>query len=113
MPPIRLQGYDVLVCGLLNGLDTPDLVVDVAVADRPRNLDADIVVMPYDFRLGVQPAARRLATEVQARLADLPVAERRNRVIVIGHSMGGLVARHWLTDPQQARPCASDWCETP
>jgi len=69
--PLKVHGYDGLVQGLLNGLDTPDLVVDVAADGVGRNLRADIVLLPYDFRLGVEPAARRLAAEVTARLKAL------------------------------------------
>ena len=105
--PLKVPGYDDLVRGLLNGLDTPDLVVDVAADGATRDLRADIVLLPYDFRLGVEPAARRLAAEVTARLDHLPPQERVGRVIVIGHSMGGLVARYWATDPDQARTCAA------
>jgi hypothetical protein len=104
-PPFQLRGYDDLVNALVNGLDTPDLVVDVAADGRARNLRADIVQLPYDFRLGVQAASRRLAAEVTARLAHLSESERARRVIVIGHSMGGLVARCWASDPQQAGMC--------
>lgn len=105
--PLKVPGYDDLVRGLLNGLDTPGLVVDVAAEGATRNPQADIVLLPYDFRLGVEPAARRLAAEVTARLEHLPRRERAGRVIVIGHSMGGLVARYWALDPDQARTCAA------
>lgn len=105
--PLKAHGYDDLVRGLLNGLDTPDLAVDVAADGAGRNPRADIVLLPYDFRLGVEPAARRLAAEVTARLEHLPQRERVGRVIVIGHSMGGLVARYWALDPDQARTCAA------
>lgn len=59
-------------------------------------LDADVVAVPYDFRLGVLPAAERLDRVVTARLGDLSAGERRGRVIVIAHSLGGLVARAWM-----------------
>src|SRR5215470_683596 len=55
--------------------------------------DADVVAVPYDFRLGVEDAARHLDEVVSARLKGLSEAERAARVIVVGHSMGGLVAR--------------------
>lgn len=104
-PPFQLQGYDGLVKSLVNGLDTPDLVVDVAADGQERNLGADIVAMPFDFRLGVEAASHRLAAEVTARLAHLTPTEQLGRVIVIGHSMGGLVARCWASDPVNARTC--------
>ena len=55
--------------------------------------------------LALQQAAERLAEEVSIRLADLPAAQRKRRVIVVGHSMGGLVARYWAGLPEQAATC--------
>lgn len=104
-PPFQLPGYDRLVNGLVNRLGPGTPVVDVAVDGRGRNLAADIVVLPYDFRLGVEAASQRLAAEVHARLGHLSTRERAGRVIVIGHSMGGLVGRHWLADPDEAARC--------
>ncbi|MGL5827625.1 MAG: lipase/acyltransferase domain-containing protein [Nocardioides sp.] len=104
-PPFQLTGYDRLINRLVNGLGSPTPVVDVAVDGAERNLAADIVVLPYDFRLGVAAATERLSAEVHARLGHLTEPERAKRVIVIGHSMGGLVGRLWLTDPVQARTC--------
>ncbi|MGH8907605.1 MAG: lipase/acyltransferase domain-containing protein [Egibacteraceae bacterium] len=64
--------------------------VDEGHPDRPVP-NADVVAFPYDFRQSVEVAAERLAATVEARLA-----ERDRRVVVIAHSMGGLVARYWL-----------------
>jgi pimeloyl-ACP methyl ester carboxylesterase len=69
------------------------------------NLDAQVVAFPYDFRLGVTPAAERLAEVVAVRLAHINVSGRTSRVIVVAHSMGGLVARKWATLPGQAELC--------
>ncbi|WP_394619078.1 esterase/lipase family protein [Lentzea sp. JNUCC 0626] len=44
---------------------------------------------------------------VEARLRDLTPDARRERVIVIGHSMGGLVARYWLGPLDGAADCAA------
>jgi pimeloyl-ACP methyl ester carboxylesterase len=103
-PPFQLPGYDKLVRQLVKGLDGSP-TVDCAAESQERNLAADIVVFPYDFRLGVAAASHRLATEVNARLAHLPPRDRVGRVVVIGHSMGGLVGRHWLAQPDQASLC--------
>ena len=108
IPPFRLHGYDGLVRGLRNGLDT-DLPVRVdtvtTLPEYEQDLRADVVLFPYDFRFGVEAAARRLAEEITHRLAHLAVRDRTRRVIVIGHSMGGLVARRWAGLPGQAALC--------
>jgi hypothetical protein len=62
-----------------------------------------VVLFPYDFRLGVSAAAGRLDTEVARRLADR--SEKRQRVVILAHSMGGLVARFWLGPLRGARYC--------
>jgi pimeloyl-ACP methyl ester carboxylesterase len=55
-----------------------------------------VVVVPYDFRHCIEQAAERLDAVVRARLDDVDEAARAARVIVVAHSMGGLVARYWL-----------------
>ena len=109
IPPFRLHGYDGLVRGLRNGLDVDRLVrVDTAAPMVPgywRDLEADVVLFPYDFRYGVRRAAEQLAEELGVRLAGLRAGQRERRVIVVGHSMGGLVARYWAALPGQARMC--------
>jgi pimeloyl-ACP methyl ester carboxylesterase len=59
-------------------------------------LGADVVAVPYDFRRGITEAAERLDAVVCAHLGDASETERAGRVIVVGHSMGGLVARVWM-----------------
>jgi hypothetical protein len=56
-----------------------------------------VLPVPYDFRLGIEPAAQHLADRVEERLQQLwPGGDHADRVIVVAHSMGGLVARHWI-----------------
>lgn len=109
VPPLRLHGYDRLVRGLRNGLDVRTVKVDVATPSVPgyeRDLNADVVLMPYDFRHGIRPAAEQVSTEVRLRLQHLSERDRTRRVVVIGHSMGGLVARYWAAClPEQGRLC--------
>lgn len=57
---------------------------------------ADVVAVPYDFRRSIVEAAERLDAVVCAHLRGTSQAERAGRVIVVGHSMGGLVARVWM-----------------
>ena len=62
IPPFRLHGYDGLVRGLRNGLDVNYPVrVDTAAPAVPgysRDLSADVVLFPYDFRSGVAAGSR-------------------------------------------------------
>jgi hypothetical protein len=122
IPPFVLPGYDRLVSQIRGAFS--QVRVDEALPGRDRDLGADVVLFPYDFRLGVRAAAERLKADVDARLAGLTKQARSGRVIVIGHSMGGLVARYWLgplggsrvcralitvATPHQGVPKALDW----
>ncbi len=121
-PPFVLPGYDRLVAQIR--AEFPAARVDEVLPGRPRDPRADVVLFPYDFRLGVLPAALRLQAEIEARLTGMSRPERARRVIVIGHSMGGLVARYWLgplggwrdcralitlATPHRGVPKALDW----
>ncbi|MFB7473774.1 esterase/lipase family protein [Kitasatospora sp. NPDC056184] len=87
-----VPGYERLLDGLRA---LPGVRLDEGHPDR-RDPAANVVVLPYDFRLGVAHAAERLAADVHERLQDYAEAERAGRVTVVAHSMGGLVARYWL-----------------
>jgi Lecithin:cholesterol acyltransferase len=121
-PPFVLPGYDRLVAQIR--AEFGSVRVDEVLPGRDRDLRADVVLFPYDFRFGVRPAALRLHAEIEARLAGMSRRERAGRVIVIGHSMGGLVARYWLgplggwrdcralitlATPHRGVPKALDW----
>jgi hypothetical protein len=95
-PPLVLHGYGRLRRVIQTALDIRDEDVDVSVPGRNVRPSATLVEFPYDYRLGVRDAAERLKADIDARLAPLGRAERRRRVIVVAHSMGGLVARYWL-----------------
>jgi len=87
-----VRGYE----GLLDGLATlPGAVVDRGVEGQ-RVTDANVVAFPYDFRRSVAEAADLLDDEVKIRLEALGLAGEDKRVVLVAHSMGGLVARHWL-----------------
>lgn len=67
--------------------------------------DASVVAVPYDFRCSVAESAKRLDAVVQAHLGDADEGERAGRVVVVAHSMGGLVARYWMGPLQRWRWC--------
>jgi len=102
-PPFVLHGYHGLIRQLCNTF--ADLRVDTCRPDRSPDLDADVVLFPYDFRRGIPDAAERLAKTVHARLAPLAESAKVRRVVVVAHSMGGLVARYWLGPLGGARWC--------
>lgn len=98
-----VPGYEGLERGLA-GL--PGVRLDSGHPDH-RDPHADVVVFPYDFRLGVAHAAKLLAADVHDRLKDYSDAEKAGRVVVVAHSMGGLVARYWLGPLQGWPVCRS------
>jgi hypothetical protein len=106
-----------------NGWDRPGAVrpgspVDVEVRFRRRTIafrpyasfvrglagaGADVLVFPYDWRLSGRHNAHLLLRRVLDRWFGGRLPERRvpddERITVIGHSMGGLIARHLLESP--------------
>lgn len=52
--------------------------------------------LPYDWRRDNRVAARQLQRLVEEKLAAQRRVKRDAKVVLIGHSMGGLVARHYL-----------------
>ncbi|MFE1437226.1 esterase/lipase family protein [Streptomyces sp. NPDC058739] len=101
--PVRVPGYDRLIRKLRNTF--ADVRVDTAVPGRPADPVADVLLAPYDFRTGVAASAAHVRGMVEERLSGLSRKERQNRLIVIGHSMGGLVARYWLGPLGGAEDC--------
>ena len=82
-----VTGYD----GLLNGLSKSlGLSREQVVTAGPDLVapDAALVAFPYDFRRSVEQVAHDLDREVRRR------AQGR-RVVLVAHSMGGLVAAWW------------------
>jgi hypothetical protein len=94
IPPFVVPGYDRLVQRI--GAAFAGVQIDLACPGRSRNLNANVVLFPYDFRLGVPAVAEQLKAEIAIRLAGLTRRARRRRVIVVAHSLGGLIARYWL-----------------
>jgi hypothetical protein len=85
----QVDGYTSLVDTL-----TGTFSVTRGADDAPANL----VEFPYDWRLSCRHNAQLLKVAVGRELARWReyVGEPHARVIVVAHSMGGLVARYWL-----------------
>ncbi len=64
--------------------------IDVARPGKPPNPSADFVAVPYDFRHSIKDSAEYLDRVVEEWRGD-------RRVIIVAHSMGGLVARYWIS----------------
>jgi pimeloyl-ACP methyl ester carboxylesterase len=97
-----MHGYERLVHGICNRFE--GVILDEGHPDRSVP-DANVVLFPYDFRQSVEVAAQRLAAEVKSRLNGLGERDQRRRVVVVAHSMGGLVARYWLGPLEGWRCC--------
>lgn len=70
----------------------------------------DLFVYPYDWRKGVAEAAQGLAPVVERALAQNPGA---GKVVLVGHSLGGLVAREYVRATAGARVAALVGVGTP
>lgn len=82
-----MTGYDGLLNGISKGLGLPPDRVVTAGAELV-DPDATVVAFPYDFRRSVEHIANDLDRVVRER------AQGR-RVVLVAHSMGGLVAAWW------------------
>lgn len=101
---LHLQGYEGLEDSLRRAFRNPVVHSYQRGVPIPRNVD--VLLFPYDFRRSVRTAAQSLADAVSQALGDITGSARRKRVIVIAHSMGGLVARYWLGPLGGAPLCA-------
>jgi len=121
-PLVTLPGYRRLVQHLENSFD--HVVTDTCRPSARVREDADVLLFPYDFRRSVADAAARLDDALGAALEPRRAAGRGRTVIVVAHSMGGLVARYWagvlggwkrcralllLGTPHRGAPKALDW----
>jgi pimeloyl-ACP methyl ester carboxylesterase len=99
---VVVHGYGALTRTVMNA---SGLKVDWGHPDR-RSDDAQVVVFPWDFRRGIERAADQLDAEIRRRLdAAVGTQSRDRRVVIVAHSMGGLVARAWASSGE-----ASRWC---
>lgn len=116
-----LHGYGELVRGICNRFQ--GVLLDEGHPDH-RIPGANVVLFPYDFRQSITVAAERLAAEMKLRLNGWGERDQHRRVVVVAHSMGGLVARWWLGPlggwrccralvtlgtPHRGAPKALDW----
>lgn len=87
----KIDGYAPVVEAILAKFD---VVPAVEGSDAPANF----IEFPYDWRRDNRAAARLLADTVNTRLDAWKRATGvpDPKVILIGHSMGGLIARHYL-----------------
>jgi hypothetical protein len=113
-----VPGYDGLTHHLRTRFGRSLRMVDVrpGAAVPP---DVDVVRVPYDFRRSIADAAEEVGRAVTAAVGD-----SGRQVVVVAHSMGGLVARYWigacdgwrhtralitLGTPHRGAPRALDW----
>ncbi len=91
--PLNLvPGYGGLVRTIANLV--PSSSIDHGDPGR-RLLDARVVVFPFDFRRSVVEAAELLDQNLSERFEHFGWEKTERRVVVVAHSMGGLVARYW------------------
>lgn len=102
-----IQGYETVLTALTQGQNAlPHASLDRGTSPMAC-MDATVVAVGYDFRLGVKDAADELDRQLQPRVEHLwPNAdERRDRVFIVAHSMGGLVAREWAAREPNRELC--------
>jgi hypothetical protein len=71
---------------------------DLEVADPDDDAAGNLIPLPYDWRRDVRSTARRLARVAERKLAiwRSEAGTADSQIILIAHSMGGLVARYAL-----------------
>lgn len=82
-----ITGYNGLLNGIAEGLGLPPGGV-VTAGEELVDRDAPVVAFPYDFRRSVEHIANDLNRVVRERAGE-------RRVVLVAHSMGGLVAAWW------------------
>ncbi len=87
-----LQGYTAL-WNRLSGI--PGAVPDDATA-TVSDPGANLIAFPYDFRQSIRQTAAELDRRVRDQLRMLGRQDAPDSVIVVAHSLGGLIARYWI-----------------
>ncbi len=116
-----IQGYGDLVARIHKSVS--DFRLDDGHPERAVP-DANVVLFPYDFRRSVEETAEALDRAVRWRVRRMFGTDDRRKVLVVAHSLGGLVARYWLGalgaapicralitigTPHRGAPKALDW----
>lgn len=104
-PLLNISGYEGLETHLHDNFR--DVATHTHLPGTPIPGDTDVLLFPYDFRRSVAAAARHLADAVSQALAGVPESARRDRVVVLAHSLGGLVARYWIGALEGWRVCTA------
>jgi hypothetical protein len=117
-PWLVVPGYDGLTRQLQKGFGGRLRLVDYCDGESVPG-EVDVLRVPYDFRRSVAVSA-----DVLGRAVTTAVGGSGREVIVVAHSMGGLVARYWigvgggwrhcralvtLGTPHRGAPRALDW----
>lgn len=100
---VEHAGYSVLVRRIKEFFD----VVEGSI-DAPR-ADANFFPFPYDWRRDCRVAARKLQKFIERQLPAWRGSSGAGdaKVILIGHSMGGLISRYYLECMEGWRDCAA------
>jgi pimeloyl-ACP methyl ester carboxylesterase len=91
----RLIPNSFLVGGLVKVVDGYSPLIE-AIHHRFELSDNNFLAFPYDWRRDNRVSARKLKREVDRRLAECQKLDPDARVILLAHSMGGLVCQYYL-----------------
>lgn len=89
-----IHGYHALMKSIGENMGV-NAEIDMGHPGNPK-LDARVVAFPYDFRRSIVESAEELDRQIDRRLVHLGWKNQPNRVLLIAHSMGGLIARYWV-----------------
>ncbi len=104
LPPLlTLPGYRRLLVRLSSIFS--GAIIETYRPPRPIGADVDVLLFPYDFRKSIVEAAQRLDDAVSEALRHRGAAGESRPVIVVAHSMGGLVARYWTSTIDRQHRC--------
>jgi hypothetical protein len=97
-----LPGYDTMIRNLRAWFGARLRVLDYRPG-VPIPADVGVLRVPYDFRRSIVDAADTLDRAVAAAGVTAGVAERG--MVLLAHSLGGLVGRQWLVTGEHAVHC--------